>query len=163
MLIYFIRHAESEYNIDNNITHKDCGITSKGESQCIKTCEELKNDQFDLVICSPLKRCKQTCERLKLNSNKVDIDYDCREHIQHVSDLMEGEEVVYETEEKVIKRTNEFKQKLLNYEKQYNYKKIAVVSHADFIFYFTSNFTDGEHFGIWLTNAECWIVNTDEL
>ncbi len=51
-----LRHGESEYNVGNRDL-KDCGITDKGRQQAAGL-----TGHYDLVVCSPLRRARETLE-----------------------------------------------------------------------------------------------------
>ena len=63
MLIYFIRHGESETNLNIRLTGwYDTPLTEKGIEDAKKAGEFLKNVHFDKVFTSDLKRAKKTAD-----------------------------------------------------------------------------------------------------
>lgn len=62
MKIYFTRHGETTMNVDDHISGiTDCELTEKGREQAAelaKRCAEVGD--IDLIICSPLKRARET-------------------------------------------------------------------------------------------------------
>ena len=64
MKIYYVRHGQTDLNLAKKMqgggTEKELNET--GISQAYNTKKELKNVKYDLVICSPMKRAKQTAE-----------------------------------------------------------------------------------------------------
>lgn len=68
-IIYLLRHAEAEKQ--PNLDDKERPLTKNGFCEVIdlsKVVEE-KNINFDLVLCSPAKRTRQTCELFLKNTN----------------------------------------------------------------------------------------------
>lgn len=67
MKIIFVRHGQSTQNIAKEKGEKydpsNIILTERGKEQAKITGEYLKNiyGEFDIVYCSPLERCKQTC------------------------------------------------------------------------------------------------------
>lgn len=65
-MIYFVRHGESEANQSGVFAgqKEDSVLTEKGKEQAHATAQEIKieNLKFDQIICSPLKRTKETAE-----------------------------------------------------------------------------------------------------
>tara|TARA_B100001094_G_scaffold284706_1_gene298374 strand:- start:1906 stop:2331 length:426 start_codon:yes stop_codon:yes gene_type:complete len=65
-MIYYIRHGESIANV-HTYTHwslLDPELTEKGKIQCYETKQLLKNVNFEIIICSPLKRSIQSASLL---------------------------------------------------------------------------------------------------
>ena len=61
MLIYVIRHGQSETNLQQQWTGwLDAPLTEKGRKDAEKAREFLKNISFDKVYCSDLRRAKET-------------------------------------------------------------------------------------------------------
>jgi len=70
MKIFFVRHAQTQANIDNlNYTLDDTlhPITERGKKQATYTGKYLKDSfgKFDLVISSPRLRCIQTAKLIR--------------------------------------------------------------------------------------------------
>ena len=77
MTITIIRHAQSLYNVDpTNIG--DVGLSNKGKI-------DAKNivGKYDLIICSSLKRAKETLEYSGLTYDKVIYSDLCREQHEY--------------------------------------------------------------------------------
>lgn len=152
MKLTFLRHAESKYNL-NLLDDVDVTITEIGKeqaSQCI--------GHYDIVICSPLKRCQETLDNSKITYDKLIIEPLCREIISVHSDILVGEIFEIESEENVTDRVNKFKTILHDLGKITSVN-ILVISHADFIWNFTSYWINDEQFGHWLDNAEFLIYS----
>jgi len=162
MEVYLLRHAESEYNIDSvNNDFIDCSLTMNGQQQAKAL--DLSQHSFDLILCSPLRRCRQTVDHsLLLQSSshtKLEICFLLREQVKAKCDFLEGEETEVlqeETEESVEKRVHELNEylKTLKSTNIPNYKKVLLVSHADFLWNLTSYTVENEKFGTWLNNCE---------
>ena len=127
--IYFMRHAESLFNRYGS-QEKDCAITSEGQQQASQV-----NGHYDLVVCSPMLRCRQTLSSSKITYDKIIYDVDCREHMTSNCDFLDHEEIKNESKNDLYTRINKLREKLLEYSK--NYKKILVLSHYVFINHYT--------------------------
>lgn len=58
-----IRHGETDWNKIGKVQGKtDLELNETGRAQAEETARKLKNEHFDLIICSPLKRAKETAE-----------------------------------------------------------------------------------------------------
>ena len=82
-MIYFVRHGSTDWNENKNEKgikdpkcqgRADLDLNQKGISQAQQTAEQLKGIKFDRVICSPLKRAKQTLEIIYSGNRPVEID-----------------------------------------------------------------------------------------
>ena len=83
-MFYFIRHAETEFNVVRanmkikypidyhiepewlverfNLEHIDSELTEKGRKQAEECREKTAGEEVDLVLVSPLRRTMQTCD-----------------------------------------------------------------------------------------------------
>lgn len=78
MKIYVIRHGQTEWNVLKKVQGKaDISLNEKGIEQAIQTKKELDNEKIDLIICSPLKRAKETAQIINENRN-IPIIFDDR-------------------------------------------------------------------------------------
>lgn len=76
MEILITRHGQTEWNVLGKVQGKaDIELNETGISQAKETAEILENEKIDLIICSPLKRAKQTADIINLNRN-IPIIYD---------------------------------------------------------------------------------------
>lgn len=66
MDLIFVRHGQSEDNLDKRMSRDFTELTPIGIEQIKRTREMLKDYTFDTVYCSPLKRTVQTMEVLGL-------------------------------------------------------------------------------------------------
>ena len=150
-VVYLIRHGESSFNA--NLTDDiDCNLTDLGKKQSLILGERLSENHFDLVIVSPLARALQTLEISKLIYDRMEINHLCREYKIDKCDFLFGEKIEFEKEDDVKNRCLEFRL----YLESINCKRIAVICHSDFIYYFTSGYNND---GIWLDNADYTIIN----
>ena len=78
MKIYVTRHGQTEWNVLKKVQGKaDISLNEKGIEQAIQTKKELDNEKIDLIICSPLKRAKETAQIINENRN-IPIIFDDR-------------------------------------------------------------------------------------
>lgn len=132
MRVYFIRHAESTWNAFNDWS-RDVPLTDNGINQAKHVF-----GYADVVICSSLKRAKQTLENSNVKYNEVFYSELCREIRQGaLCDYMEGED---ENKHETIEEINDRCQKLADLIKSHQGKIVAVVSHCAFINYMTGIF-----------------------
>ena len=151
-VVDFLRHAQTDFNIKKDMLSKDISINQFGTQQCIKL-EYSKN--YDVVICSPMKRCQETLSHIRgITFNKIIYSELCREHkVKNCDFLFEEDETKLETEDQLLERVSKFKGFLTDFQSQ----SVLVVSHGDFIWYFTSKLVNnGERFGQWLDNCELY-------
>lgn len=77
MKLYVVRHGQTMINVKNLINARNIiGINKKGKQEAGNAAEQIKNEKIDLIICSPLRRTKQTCKII--NKNKIKVIYDKR-------------------------------------------------------------------------------------
>lgn len=145
MKIYYVRHGQTDYNLAKKMqggeTEKD--LNQEGIRQAYKTKKELENIEYDIVICSPMKRTIQTAEIINEGRNiPIIIDEGIRER-----KLGEYEEkdVTEETEKNIwdYKANNdiqggenlyEFEKRIIEFlkdtKKKYDNKKVLIVAHG---------------------------------
>ena len=127
-MITLIRHAESTFNAYGDLT-RDCPITVKGMEFAKKI-----SGKYDLVICSSLKRARQTLDASSLVYSNVFFSELCREVRDGVPiNLYNGESTNNdnETEEQINIRIEKFKSFLHDTKKAC--PNIAVITHYRFI------------------------------
>ena len=77
MNLIIVRHGETNWNLNNLILSKtDEELNEKGIDQAETIAKKLEKEKIDLIICSPLKRTRQTANII--NKNKIPIIYDER-------------------------------------------------------------------------------------
>ena len=69
--IYFVRHGQSQANVDRIYAPDDSPLTEKGRQQAIDGGKNLEEVGIQLIISSPLKRCQDTAT---LIAHDLDID-----------------------------------------------------------------------------------------
>ena len=140
-MITFIRHAQTEHNI-NRLFHGqlDINLSEKGINDTIEKSKDFPQD-FDVCFCSPLKRTKQTAEILMPNIKK---NYDDRIMERNMG---EWEGTIITDEKMDLLRKNETPPKgesiaqidtrvaefLEMLKKSYSDKNIIVITHAGII------------------------------
>jgi broad specificity phosphatase PhoE len=124
--IIFLRHAQSIFNRDL-ISEKNCSLSEFGKEQAA----QLTGD-YDIIICSILKRARETLQYSQLTAKKLYFTDLCREVRVDICDFLENEnETDLESEEEITKRIKQFKQYLK--EKTEPGQKVLVICHRDFI------------------------------
>lgn len=74
MKLYVVRHGETLENSNNCLVGRiNSSLTEKGIEQAREVAKYFENKQIDLIVSSPLDRCKQTAEVIA--NNKIDIVY----------------------------------------------------------------------------------------
>jgi broad specificity phosphatase PhoE len=69
MLIYFVRHGESEGNKENTHQYANTPLSDNGVKQAEALAKRLKDVHFDLIYSSPALRSKQTAEIINKTLN----------------------------------------------------------------------------------------------
>lgn len=143
-MIYITRHGQTDWNVQKKVMGR-CNepLNEKGFSQAEETRQKLLNTDIDLIICSPLKRTKQTAEVINKNRN-IPIIYD-EKILERDFGEFEGKETKdfdfhgywdyyknehYESAENIqdfFKRVYEF---LDDITKKYNDKNVLIVVHG---------------------------------
>lgn len=143
-MITLIRHAQSTYNAHGD-NSRDCPITEVGKKQA-----STLTGSYDLIICSTLKRARQTLETSNLSCDNVIFSDLCREiRDGNPINLLQDEDaskVDNETQAQINERVNEFRKYLKNMTSKY--AKIGVISHGVFLGYLS---------GLPSCNCEQWI------
>lgn len=127
--VTFIRHAESLFN-NNGTRIKDVFLSKHGESQA----KELYGT-FDLVICSPLLRTRDTLRLSGIKYSEILYTDLCREHKDdNIINYYGNENLLTdkETEQDFVKRSALFR--ILLKEKLVTCPSICVISHASFLY-----------------------------
>lgn len=77
-MIYFTRHGQTDWNVQKKVMGRcDEPLNEKGREQAKQTKELLSTIDFDLIICSPLLRAKETAQIINSDRN-IKIEYDDR-------------------------------------------------------------------------------------
>lgn len=123
--MYVLRHGQTDRNIHGHSNTYNIGLNLTGKAQAAQL-----DGYYDVVICSNLKRAKQTLEYSKIRYGRIQPSELCREQRLEISDLLEGETLNTETDEQLKKRADEFRKLLQLYPK---HKKILIISHYHFL------------------------------
>lgn len=164
-----VRHAQGHHNVDAIISgenaykdpkHKDAQITIKGVEQAIEGFNKLKNEYFDIIMCSSSKRCRQTLELVypdAINREVLLFDWLMEPQGKHICNQRERKEIIVkehpnwnwtftfedshfeqstkvESEEDFINRIKLFIDYIKN---EYPNKKILIVTHYTWIKHFS--------------------------
>ena len=79
MEIVIVRHGETEWSVAGKHTGRtDLPLTEAGRRRAVALGPELARWKFELVLCSPLRRARETCELAGLGAAAV-IDADLHE------------------------------------------------------------------------------------
>lgn len=77
MLIYAIRHGQTDINLEDRINGlNDHDLNEEGIRQAVRAREEIEEIELDEIICSPLLRTRHTADIV--NANDLPISYDER-------------------------------------------------------------------------------------
>lgn len=148
-MVWFLRHSQSTHNL-SGLNEKDCGLSEHGKLQA-KTLD----GRFDVVICSPLRRCRETLAFSNITYTSLIISHLCREQRTEECDFLVSEEMSFvESESEMLIRVQDFRAFLEVTKAANPGSSICVVTHADFVFYLSAYRLDGELFGQWLQNGE---------
>ena len=144
MNLYVVRHGEVMENVKGQINGWNDGeLTKKGKMQAESASSEIEKKKVDLVICSPLKRTKQTCQLM--TKGEIETKYDERIIERNTKSLMykpmnildfkefydPNKQAVYDDCEgfkKVVERVKEFINEI---KEKYRDKNVLIVTHGD--------------------------------
>ena len=74
MRVYIVRHGETMVNASNKLQGRiNSGLTEEGLKQCVELRKKFEDKKIDLIVSSPLDRCKQTAEIL--SNGKIPVVY----------------------------------------------------------------------------------------
>lgn len=175
MKIYITRHGQTDWNVLKKVMGRcDEPLNENGIEQASKIKEELKDKDIDLIICSPLKRARQTAEII--NDRNIPIIYDDR-IIERDFGEFEGLETKdfdfhsywnyydnnkYESAENIqdfFKRVYDF---LDDIKKEYNDKNVLIVTHGGISIpiscYFNNNIPNGSLIDAGLVLDNCEVI-----
>ncbi|HUZ28548.1 MAG TPA: histidine phosphatase family protein, partial [Solirubrobacteraceae bacterium] len=78
-VIVLVRHGETEWSLSGQHTSRtDLPLTEPGRARAAALAPALSGREWALVLCSPLRRARETCELAALGAAAV-IDEDLRE------------------------------------------------------------------------------------
>ena len=134
MRIQFLRHAESIFNATGT-SEKNCSLSEKGIEQA-----RALYGNFDLIVCSELRRTHETLVFSQLKAGKIVYTLYCREQRKDRCDFLEEEdETELESDEDTQARCQRFSIWLKSNFSAF--QTILVVSHRDFIYHMS----DGQY------------------
>ena len=144
MELYVIRHGQTIVNKLGLINSRNyIGLNKSGRIETKKASEEIEKINFDLIICSPLRRTKQTCKIINKNNVKVIyderiIERDSRSMQFKLASILDinkwydiNKEIVYKNSEgfkSIMDRTKDILNEL---KEKYPNKTILLVTHGD--------------------------------
>lgn len=130
--VYFLRHAQSRFNIGYNEKNSDLSDLGVNQARSL-------TGMYDIVIVSSLKRAQKTLDLSSIDFHVRETTELCREHRNESKcDYLEDEPEVPETQEQLQTRIEKFKE-LIRYwidifPRTEGVKvKILIISHALFI------------------------------
>lgn len=145
MKLYVTRHGKTIINICERVNSiNSIGINKEGRMQAKKAGEQIKNMDIDLIICSPLRRTRQTCSIL--NVNNVEVVYDDR-IVERKANSMQyakvknidvlywydlSHNVIYKNTEGFGALTKRVKDFIEDIKMKYEGNNILIVTHGDF-------------------------------
>lgn len=141
MYIYVIRHGQTDWNLEKRLLSiTDVPLNATGIEQCKEAEKLVRNLNYDIVICSPKLRTKQTLEIVNSNNARVIYDdrliernagslegidvnsFDYRKYWTVGKDDIEDSETIKECKIRVYEFLDELKEK-------YKGKNILLVTH----------------------------------
>ncbi len=177
MRLLVTRHGQTDWNVKKKVMGRcDEPLNEKGFEQAEETRKKLLDENIDLIICSPLKRAKQTAEVINKDRN-IKIIYDDR-LIERDFGEFEGMETkdfdfhgywnyykndYYESAENIqefFKRVYSFLDDIIN---KYKDKNILVVAHGGISIpircYFNQNIPEGSLVDAGLVLENCQVAS----
>lgn len=143
MKLYVVRHGETMENVNNCLVGRiNSSLTEKGIEQAKKVSDYFKNKKIDLIVSSPLDRCRQTASII---SNNVPIIYSDsllgRDHGEFTGkprDSINFDEywnynknIKYKKAESVKSLYDRVAKLIEELKEKYNDKNIIIVTHSD--------------------------------
>ena len=141
MYIYVIRHGQTDCNIEKKLlSYTDIPLNAIGIEQCKEAEKLVKNLNYDLVICSPMLRTRQTAEIVNSQKKEIILDkrlvernanslegidvrnFNYRDFWTLGKDKMEDSETIEECKSRVYEFLDELKEK-------YKGKNLLIVTH----------------------------------
>jgi phosphohistidine phosphatase SixA len=124
--IIVLRHADSEF-VDNGSNERNSKLTEQGRNSC-----PCLNFDVDLVICSSLRRARETLDNSNIVYKDVIFTDICREYLDESSvNYYNGEEIRLESEEDLERRVDEFRE-MVN-ELMNTCDSICIITHYVFL------------------------------
>lgn len=171
MKLYVVRHGETIENSNNCLVGRiNSPLTEKGVEQAEQVKDYFNNKNIDLIISSPLDRCKITSEII--SHNNIPIIYDDRllgrDHGEFTGvskDLVPFDEywnikknLQYQTAESVKSLYDRVAILIENIKKEYQNKNVMIVTHSGILrviyYYFNGIPDDGVLSAIEIKNCQ---------
>ena len=173
MKLYVVRHGETIENSNNCLCGRiNSSLTEKGFKQAEEIKKYFENKNIDLIVSSPLDRCKQTAKII--SNNLIPIEYSDsllgRDHGEftgiHKSKINFDEywnynlNIKYKTAENIRDLYNRVKILIENLKEKYSDKNIIIVTHSGILrvlyYYFAGIPEDGILSEIEIKNCEVY-------
>jgi broad specificity phosphatase PhoE len=137
--ITFIRHAESTFNLYGD-KNRNVPLTDNGKNQASKL-----HGDYDMVICSTLRRTRQTLDYSNIKYNDVIFTDLCREYKDNEpANYYSGENIDIESDQDFDDRMKKFMKFLQIIFKKYN--NICVITHGIVLYKLTrASFNNAYH------------------
>ena len=138
-LVTFLRHCQSTFNANGDPT-RNCGLTACG----IESAKQIKGE-YDVVLCSPLLRARQTLDWSQIKYGSVHFLESLRE-IRDGNPInlysLESDNQLHESGDQIIARVNAAKSTILSFSK--DGARVLVISHYTFLYALTGRgFSNG--------------------
>lgn len=179
-MIYVVRHGHTDWN-NKKITmgRKDIPLNKLGIEEAYNTSKLLEGINFDLIICSPLVRARQTADIINKSRNNqiifderiVERDMGNLEGKPYTKDNSQIWDININTNSNNIETMEKFKNRvygfLIEVENTYSDKNILLITHggvsALINCYFNDNLYEGTISNKFLKNCDyaCYSCTTD--
>lgn len=126
--VTFLRHAESDFNLDPHSTQTDCDLSPRGCAQAATLA-----GHWSLVIVSPLVRARRTLALSQITYDRLEVWPDVREQRTDACDFMHGEVQAQESDDELMERADRVIVKI----RALFESDVLIVSHCEFIFTIT--------------------------
>lgn len=144
MKFYYVRHAQTEWNLKQKMQGGDTEkpLNETGIKQAEETKNKLKDKDYDIVICSPMERAKQTAQIISDKDVKIIEDERLKERKLGV---LEGNPITPECEKEIWdcslnvniengESIGEFECRVLEFiediKEKYKNKSVLIVAHG---------------------------------
>lgn len=145
MEIYYVRHGQTDWNLARKMQggETERALNETGIEQANMTKRELENIEYDVVICSPMHRARQTAEIIR-DDKKVITVIDERIRERRLGNL-EGHEITEDIERQIWdydlnyqipngESLHDFEKRVLEFLKdikqEYKDKTVLIVAHG---------------------------------
>jgi broad specificity phosphatase PhoE len=143
MELYVVRHGETDGNVNRIMDgQRDIPINENGEMQAHVAKEQLKDIKFDIIICSPLIRTRQTMGIINIHNypviyEKRILERDCGEFMGKSFDSLDRDlywNYLDETKYEKAENIKDFFKRIFDYvddiKKEYANKRVLIVTHG---------------------------------